>query len=343
MASDCQYATPIVLGRRALSLKGSPEALFCENESNTRRLWGLHGPRYPKDGINDHVVNGAETVNPPGPAPAPSTAPPCRSTACWSSRTAPPGWRSTARTRSSSPTSGLFGGNSNWRGPIWFPINYLLVETLRVYHRFFRNEFTVEFPTGSGRELNLGQIADELSGRLIGIFLGRENGTRPVFGGYELQQRDPAWHDLIPFHEYFHPDHQARALNAPPGPQSPDERAVRPDDEPEAAELGDVLAEDLSGGAVADVVERLPGIGHLEPAAGATRLAQEGIPRTHGSAGRHASAVSAASPTLRPIGASWSRPRSRPRSRRRGLPRRSSSVSPSSGRETRGRRRPPRR
>jgi hypothetical protein len=103
-------------------------------------------------------------------------------------------------------TSGLFGGNSNWRGPIWFPINYLLVETLRVYHRYLGDAFTVELPTGSGRQLSLAQVADELAARLTGIFLEREDGTRPVFGAYELFQRDPAWHDLIPFHEYFHGD-----------------------------------------------------------------------------------------------------------------------------------------
>jgi hypothetical protein len=104
-------------------------------------------------------------------------------------------------------TSGLFGGNSNWRGPVWFPINYLLVETLRVYHRYFGPAWRVEFPTGSGGSgLDLGQVADELAGRLIGIFLERDDGTRPVFGGYELFQRDPAWHDQIPFHEYFHAD-----------------------------------------------------------------------------------------------------------------------------------------
>jgi hypothetical protein len=102
--------------------------------------------------------------------------------------------------------SGLFGGNSNWRGPIWFPINYLLVETLRVYHRYLGDAFRVEFPTGSGRQLSLADVADELAGRLTGIFLEREDGTRPVFGGYELLQREPAWHGLIPFHEYFHAD-----------------------------------------------------------------------------------------------------------------------------------------
>src|SRR6266545_1364249 len=103
-------------------------------------------------------------------------------------------------------TSGLFGGNSNWRGPIWFPVNYLLVEALRVYHRYLGDAFQVEFPTGSGRTLNLAQIADELAGRLTSIFLRGEDGRRPVFGGYRLLQEDPSFRDLIPFHEYFHAD-----------------------------------------------------------------------------------------------------------------------------------------
>ena len=103
-------------------------------------------------------------------------------------------------------TSGLFGGNSNWRGPIWFPINYLLVETLRVYHRFLGDSFTVEMPTGSGQMMSLAQVADELANRLAGLFTRRDDGTRPVFGGYQLLQDDPAWRDLIPFHEYFHGD-----------------------------------------------------------------------------------------------------------------------------------------
>jgi len=103
-------------------------------------------------------------------------------------------------------TSGLFGGNSNWRGPIWFPVNYLLVEVLRVYHRYLGDAFQVEFPTGSGRALNLAQIADELAGRLTSIFLRGEDDRRPVFGGYRLLQEDPSFRDLIPFHEYFHGD-----------------------------------------------------------------------------------------------------------------------------------------
>ena len=103
-------------------------------------------------------------------------------------------------------TSGLFGGNSNWRGPIWFPVNYLLVETLRVYHRYLGDSFRVECPTGSGVELSLAEVADELARRLTGIFLRREDGTRPAFGGYRLLQEDPAWRDNLLFHEYFHGD-----------------------------------------------------------------------------------------------------------------------------------------
>ena len=103
-------------------------------------------------------------------------------------------------------TSGLFGGNSNWRGPVWMPINYLLVEVLRVYDRYLGPGFKVECPTGSGNLLTLDEVADEIAGRLVRLFLRDENGRRPVFGDYELPQQDPAWRDLIPFHEYFHGD-----------------------------------------------------------------------------------------------------------------------------------------
>jgi len=103
-------------------------------------------------------------------------------------------------------TSGLFGGNSNWRGPIWFPINYILVEVLRVYHRYLGDSFQVQCPTGSGNDMSLAGVADELAGRLIGIFRRREDGSRPVFGDYRLFQQDPSWNGLIPFHEYFYGD-----------------------------------------------------------------------------------------------------------------------------------------
>jgi hypothetical protein len=103
-------------------------------------------------------------------------------------------------------TSGLFGGNSNWRGPVWFPINYLLVRALRRFHAYLGDGFQVECPTGSGNLLTLEEVADELAGRLVRVFLNDGCGQRPVFGARELFQRDPAWHDLLPFHEYFHGD-----------------------------------------------------------------------------------------------------------------------------------------
>jgi hypothetical protein len=103
-------------------------------------------------------------------------------------------------------TSGLFGGNSNWRGPVWFPINYLLIESLQKFHRYYGDDFKVECPTGSGTYLTLGQVASELSQRLIRIFTKDSSGRRAVFGGNETFQSDPHWRDLVPFHEYFHGD-----------------------------------------------------------------------------------------------------------------------------------------
>jgi hypothetical protein len=102
-------------------------------------------------------------------------------------------------------TSGLFGGNSNWRGPIWYPINVLLIEALRTFDHYYRDSFTIECPTGSGRLMTLGQVADDLSRRLSSVFLDK-GGRRPVFGTVERFQADPNWHDLIPFHEYFNGD-----------------------------------------------------------------------------------------------------------------------------------------
>ncbi len=102
--------------------------------------------------------------------------------------------------------SPLFGGNSNWRGPIWFPVNYIIIEALRRYESFLGDQFTIEFPTGSGDLKRLSDIADELDRRLVSIFLNDSDGRRPVFGTIERLQSDPALHDLIPFHEYFHGD-----------------------------------------------------------------------------------------------------------------------------------------
>ncbi|HXV84888.1 MAG TPA: glucosidase [Candidatus Binatia bacterium] len=106
-------------------------------------------------------------------------------------------------------STGLFGGNSNWRGPIWFPVNFLLIESLQKFHFFFGDRYRVECPTGSGQMLNLWGVAGEISERLMRIFLRDKDGRRPVFGGTEKFQTDPHWRDLIPFHEYFHGDNGA--------------------------------------------------------------------------------------------------------------------------------------
>ena len=100
-------------------------------------------------------------------------------------------------------TTDMFGGNSNWRGPVWFPMNFLLLESMQRMHYYYGDEFQVELPTGSGRRISLWDAASELSRRLIDIFLPQQ-GRRPVFGDVELFQKDPHWRDLIPFHEYFH-------------------------------------------------------------------------------------------------------------------------------------------
>jgi hypothetical protein len=103
-------------------------------------------------------------------------------------------------------TNNLFGGNSNWRGPIWMPLNYLVIESLEIYQRYFGDEFKVECPTGSGQMMTLGEIAAELSRRLTRIFLRDDNGRRAVFDNYEIMQTDPHWRDNLLFHEYFHGD-----------------------------------------------------------------------------------------------------------------------------------------
>ncbi|HEX9426928.1 MAG TPA: glucosidase [Candidatus Polarisedimenticolia bacterium] len=100
--------------------------------------------------------------------------------------------------------TGLFGGNSNWRGPIWFPLNYLLVEALERYHHFYGDSLRVEFPTGSGTMMNLAEVSHELSGRLARIFLPDAEGRRPCHGDDPRYANDPAWRDLVLFHEYFH-------------------------------------------------------------------------------------------------------------------------------------------
>jgi len=103
-------------------------------------------------------------------------------------------------------TSGLFGGNSNWRGPVWFPVNLLIIRALLQYYVYFGDDFRVECPTGSGQELTLFEVAREISTRLIRTFLRDENGVRPVFGGAKKFQEDLHWRDHLLFYEYFHGD-----------------------------------------------------------------------------------------------------------------------------------------
>ncbi len=102
--------------------------------------------------------------------------------------------------------SGLFGGNSNWRGPVWFPVNFLLIESLQKYHRFYGDDLKVECPTGSGNFMNLWEVACEISKRLCSLFLRDEHGKRPSDGGFAQAHEDPHFSDFVTFHEYFHGD-----------------------------------------------------------------------------------------------------------------------------------------
>jgi hypothetical protein len=105
--------------------------------------------------------------------------------------------------------TGMFGGNSNWRGPVWFPMNMVILRGLVQLHRYYGDRLKVECPTGSGRELNLLEAASEIARRLVTTFTEDDNGRRPVYGGIEKFQTDPHWHDLLLFHEYFHGDNGA--------------------------------------------------------------------------------------------------------------------------------------
>jgi hypothetical protein len=102
--------------------------------------------------------------------------------------------------------TGMFGGNSNWRGPIWMPVNALIIRALLQYYAYYGNDFTVECPTGSGRQMNLYQVAEEISRRLSSIFLQTKKGYRPVNGGAEKLQEHPHWRDYLQFYEFFHGD-----------------------------------------------------------------------------------------------------------------------------------------
>jgi hypothetical protein len=102
--------------------------------------------------------------------------------------------------------SGLFGGNSNWRGPVWMPLNFLIIESLQKFHYYYGDDFKVECPTGSESYITIDQVAAELSRRLAGLFLRNREGFRPFQGDCGLQRDDPHFRDLILFYEYFHGD-----------------------------------------------------------------------------------------------------------------------------------------
>lgn len=115
----------------------------------------------------------------------------------------------TVRYEPAESSSGLFGGNSNWRGPIWLPVNYLMIESLQKYHHYYGDTLKVELPHGSGHAANLDQVATEISRRLTNIFLRDEDGRRAFYGGVEYFQKDPEWRDYMLFYEYFHGDNGA--------------------------------------------------------------------------------------------------------------------------------------
>ena len=119
------------------------------------------------------------------------------------------GFRASIDYEPAESTTPMFGGNSNWRGPLWFPVNYLVVEALRRYYRFFGDSFKVEYPARSGQKLSLGDISQDLRQRLVSIFLVGPDGRRPCFGDNERFQTDPAWKDNLFFNEYFHGDNGA--------------------------------------------------------------------------------------------------------------------------------------
>jgi hypothetical protein len=109
--------------------------------------------------------------------------------------------------------SGVFGGNSNWRGPIWFPANFLIIESLQRFHHYYGDDFTVECPTGSGTYLTLEEIAEHLAQRLTRLFARDDKGRRAIYGDHDLLQNDPNFRDYLQFYEYFHGD-DGRGLGA---------------------------------------------------------------------------------------------------------------------------------
>jgi len=119
----------------------------------------------------------------------------------------------TVRYQSGESDSNLFGGNSNWRGPVWFPVNFLIIESLQRFHHYYGDDFTVEHPTGSGNMLTLRQVAEDLSKRMVRLFKKDEKGIRPIYGNDSLLQHDRQFSEYLLFHEYFDGD-SGRGLGA---------------------------------------------------------------------------------------------------------------------------------
>src|SRR6516164_8496204 len=117
--------------------------------------------------------------------------------------------KSTGWTLAAESSTSMFGGNSNWRGPVWMPANVLIIRALLQYYLYYGDDFRVECPTGSGRLMTLYQVAEEVSRRTNNIFLRGKDGRRPVYGGTRKFQEDPHWRDLILFYEYFHGENGA--------------------------------------------------------------------------------------------------------------------------------------
>jgi hypothetical protein len=184
----CEHAT---LGRFTLHQEDPAPLLFTENETNTARLFGSPNVSpHVKDAFHATVVEGrADAVNPRRSGTKCATHHVLRLA---------PGESRVVRLR--------LGGNSNWRGPIWFPLNHLLIEALERYHHFYGDSFTVEFPTGSGVRMTLEKVAGELSRRLASLFLPDANGVRPALAADPRFAHDPHWKDLLLFHEFFHGD-----------------------------------------------------------------------------------------------------------------------------------------
>lgn len=204
------------LGNRWLYCQQATEVLFTDNETNYQLLFGSpNTSAYVKDGINDYIVNGDKSAVNPDKIGTKASADYVLTVGASETKTIHPytfdvnGSQFRVDYEPAESNSGLFGGNSNWRGPIWFPVNFLIIESLQKFYYYLGDDFKVECPTNSGQMMTLWEVASELSQRLTRIFLQNSSGQRPVYGGIQKFQNDPHWQNLILFHEYFHGDNGA--------------------------------------------------------------------------------------------------------------------------------------